>query len=148
MKSSDLASRLNLHACDCPKCGYNLYATIQANRSKCPECGGTYRLQVSPTHRGAGAWYVIVVAASMLLGGSSLYLAYVFVRGYRDHLSDLEVNAMLLMAPLSLLTVVLLGVGRERMIRRPFVAAWFASSAGTLLVLSFLSWWVGWLPVF
>lgn len=143
MPASEVSSFLDLRSCDCATCGYNLHGTIAASRSKCPECGTAYRLAVSVTRRGASAWYVMVVAASVLFGGSSLYLAYVFVRGYRNHLSDIEVNAMLLVAPLSLLLVSLLGLKREWLVRRPVAAVWVASSAMTLLTLAFLVWWVG-----
>lgn len=143
MPTSEVSSFLDLRNCDCATCGYNLYGTIAASRSKCPECGTTYRLTVAVTRRGMSAWYVMVVAASVLFGGSSLYLAYIFVRGYRNHLSDLEVNAMLLVAPLSLLLVMLLGLKREWLVRRPVAAVWLASSVLTALTLAFLMWWVG-----
>lgn len=89
------------------------------------------------------SWYIMVVAASSLLGGSTLYLLYVYLRGVGGLVPGPEVSAMLVASPLSLATVLILGWKHEWFMRRPNFVIRTASVMVTLAILVFVCCWLG-----
>lgn len=126
----------------CAECGYDLHGTIVASGTTCPECGTAFRLMVVVTRLGVVAWYLMVVATSMLFGGSGLYLVYVYLRGYRSFVKDMEVYPMMVACPLAFAAIIVLGWKREWIVRRPRVAVWLVATLYSLCIFGFLVLWV------
>lgn len=139
---AEIEKLLDPSACACTRCGYDLRGTIVIPQNHCPECGKAVKLSIAPERRGQAAWFVMVVAAAFLLGGSSLYLVYVYSRNLAQWAGSVEVFAMWLTAPIALALVLWLGIYRQWMTNRSKLSIRLAALTISLVILMFLFWWV------